>query len=295
MNLLKRIRHGIEWRQPIYRDRIMSFWAQQCVKARWSMPRKMRPHGLPSKLVVSLTSYPPRFRTLALTLRCLLRQTVKADHTILWIAHADFDLLPPEVLTLQDKGLEICKTDDLKSYKKISPALGVFPEAFICTADDDLYYRADWLEELLDGVNMKERIVTCHRANEIRLDEQGNFAPYRNWPLPPPIGRKDQHLFPTSGGGALYPPGSLTHTVEDRENALELCPHADDVWLYWMACRNGAVFKITARRFNLISWSGSQEQALFRHNVWQDGNDDQIQKMAKQYGHPKIKDLREAL
>ena len=45
-------------------------------------PLLPRPHGLNSKLVISLTSYPQRFDTLANTLRCLLNQTVTPDHIV---------------------------------------------------------------------------------------------------------------------------------------------------------------------------------------------------------------------
>jgi hypothetical protein len=43
-----------------------------------------------------LTSYPARFETLHLALSCLLDQSVKADRTILWVAHKDEDHLPPQ-------------------------------------------------------------------------------------------------------------------------------------------------------------------------------------------------------
>lgn len=78
-----------------------------------------RPHGLPATLILSLTSYPPRFGTLSLTLHSLLRQSVKADRTILWIAH--IPLLPKAVTVLQAAGLEIRATEDVRSYKKSSP------------------------------------------------------------------------------------------------------------------------------------------------------------------------------
>ena len=46
---------------------------------------------------MSLTSYPPRFGTLHLTLACLLDQSVKPDHLILWIAREDIKELPDDI------------------------------------------------------------------------------------------------------------------------------------------------------------------------------------------------------
>jgi hypothetical protein len=285
----RRIKDGLHWRWSQVREAIVQRWTTAAVAWRWHIRRGMgRSHHLSAKLIVSLTSYPPRFGTLALTLRGLLRQTVKADHTILWIADADIPLLPKEVSDLQKAGLEIRPTADIKSYKKIIPALEAFPEAFICTADDDLYYWPTWLEELIEGASTTDRVVTCHCAHEITADAQGNFRPYREWIFDVPGRGKLDHLFPTGAGGVLYPPGVLTHNAEDKEAALSLCPHGDDIWLYWMGRRNGASYRTVGRpQREFISWRGSQEQALWYQNILRGDNDEQLRKIAEKYGYPK--------
>jgi hypothetical protein len=234
---------------------------------------------------VSLTSYPPRFGTLALTLRALLRQTVKADRTILWIAHASMPLLPPDVIALQGAGLEIRSTQQMRSYAKIIPALDAFPDAFICTADDDLYYWPTWLEELIEGIVSTDRTVTCHRAHEITFDPQGRLNPYGKWVQETPLRGTRTHLFPTSGMGVLFPPGMLAHSAEDRAAAFEHCPNADDIWLYWMTQRNGARYKTVGRHRLLVLWPGSQHVALAVDNA-NGGNDRQIRNIAGKYGYP---------
>jgi hypothetical protein len=254
---------------------------------RWYTKGGERPHLLPGKLVVSLTSHPPRFGTLALTLRSLLRQTIKADHTILWIAHADMPLLPKNVIDLKKAGLEIRATEDLKSYLKIIPALEAFPDAFICTADDDLYYWSTWLEELIDRRDSSDRTVTCHRAHEITLDPLGRLQPYGEWLNDVPFRGTAIDLFPTGAMGALYPPGTLSHNAEDRAAALELCPKADDIWLYWIGQRNGARYKTVGRHRQHVMWPSAREVTLWAYNS-EGGNDIQIRNMAQRYGYPPI-------
>ena len=263
-----------------------SLWGRTCVAFRWRFSASGRPHALPAKLVVSLTSYPPRFGTLAHTLRSLLRQTVKADHTILWIAHSDFSRLPKNVTDLQARGLEIRSTDDLRSYKKILPALDAFPGAFICTADDDIYYQPSWLEELVGGADPTGPIVPCHRAHEITFDPEGKFRPIKEWVLDTPHRGTGNALFPTSGAGVLYPPGILAHTAEDRDAISKVCPDADQIWLYWIGRRNNALYKTVGRRRELLTWYGSQTHALWRSNVLQGGDEEQLRKMVKRYGYP---------
>ena len=58
-------------------------------------------HQLPSRLIVSLTSYPARFKTLGLTIRSLLDQTVKPDLIVLWVDHAAMASLPQSVTELE--------------------------------------------------------------------------------------------------------------------------------------------------------------------------------------------------
>lgn len=278
-----RIGHGLAWRWGDAKYSMRLGWAQLRIRSPF-MP-KGRPHTLRGPLIVSLTSYPPRYSTLALTLRSLLRQTVKADRTILWIAHADFELLPREVFDLQSRGLEIRRTDDTKSYKKIIPALDAFPAAFICTADDDLYYWPTWLEELVDGADESGRIVPCHRAHEIAFDSDGTVKPYRDWVLDVARRGESGHYFPTGVGGILYPPGILNHEAGDREFALTLCPFNDDIWLFWMGRRNGARYKTVGRHRAFVLWRGSQDQSLWEENR-KGRNDVQIWNMIERYGYP---------
>lgn len=269
---------------------ILPYWNSVQVDYRWRFQSGGRPHRLSAPLIVSLTSYPARYSILSYTLRSLLRQTVKADRTILWVAHADVCSLPRDVTKLQSSGLEIRATHDLKSYKKIIPTLDAFPDAFICTADDDGYYWPTWLEELVDGADVPGRIVTCHRAHEITRDAQGAFKPYKQWVLETPIRGHQKSLFPTGCAGVVYPPGILAHKPEDRQAIFDLCLYGDDIWLYWIGRRNGANYKLASRRHDFITWPGSQAegQGLWRYNFLQDGNDEQIRKMAERYGYPSL-------
>lgn len=279
--LCRRLKNGLSWRWQGAKDRMRPRLAQ----FRMALPLmpKARPHSLPKPLIVSLTSYPPRYPTLALTLRSILRQTVKADRTILWVAHADFESLPLEVLDLQSRGLEIRRTDDTRSYKKILPALDSFPEAYICTADDDLYYWPTWLEELVDNADESGRVVPCHRAHEIVFSPDGAIRPYCEWEWDVARRGESGRFFPTGGAGALYPPGILDHEPGDREAALSLCPFGDDIWLFWMGRRNGARYKTVGRHRELLLWNGSQEQSLWEVNG-KGCNDVQFRRMIDKYG-----------
>lgn len=246
-----------------------------------------RSHELGAPLIVTLTSYPPRFPTLGLTLRSLLDQSVRADRTILWLAEKDLPLLPEDIVALQDSGLEIRGCADLRSYKKLIPALQAFPGAWFATADDDVYYPPDWLEGLVREAGAPGRTAIAARAHLARLDKEGRFLPYLEWdmnthhlraPLP------GTRLFPTGVGGVLYPPDAFADAVMDEDAFMRLCPHGDDIWFFWMARLAGTDQIRTPSGFELLSWPQSQEVGLFHENQFNSRNDLQIRNLEEAFG-----------
>jgi hypothetical protein len=241
-----------------------------------------RPHNLPGELIVSLTSHPPRFPTLAKTLKSLLAQDVSADRTILWLDDKDVPELPGEVKELTSLGLEIRTCRNVRSYNKIVHTLLEFPDAYVATADDDLYYPPDWLGILVAGVIPGERVIVCRRTHK-PLGCDGDFGPYTQWQWEfITSGEVRDDLFPTGGAGAIYPPRSLAPEVTDMDALTRLAPTADDVWLFCMAKRAGTKHRQVGGRFPLVNWDGSQEVGLEHINVLE-GNDRQLRAVWREY------------
>ena len=137
------------------------------------------------KVIVSLTSYKPRINDVKYTIYSLLNQTFPPDKLILWLDEDSFpqreENLPPDLLKLRNFGLTIDWCENLRPYKKLIPALKKFPDDIIVTADDDIFYRSDWLKILYDEHLKNPDCVIAHRAHRIRFDTQGNIFPYRLW------------------------------------------------------------------------------------------------------------------
>lgn len=255
--------------------------------SRFPQRRRRSPHGLPAPLVVSLTSYPARYPTLAKTLRSLLDQTVGADHTVLWISQDDLQTLPAEVRALEAMGLEIRSCQELRSFKKLIPALDAFPGAFIATFDDDVFYRPDLLADLVSQFDPADPAIIAGRAHMARLMGDGRLAPYDLWEnntLDAADAPPDRLLFPTGVGGVLYPPHALGDAAADRDRFMSLCPRGDDLWFFWMALRNGTPRRRIAAKFDLVAWDGSQEAGLANDNLYAGGNDRQIQALENALG-----------
>jgi hypothetical protein len=193
--------------------------------------------------------------------------------------------LPTGVLRLQDEGLDIRLCDDLRSYNKIIHMLDLPERQFIVTADDDQYYHRTWLQDLVSAYRPNRKEIICGRAHRIRLDAQGIPLPYSQWEFNVPAGASQELLFPTGGGGVLYEPGIFHPDVTCKQLFLELCPSADDVWLYWMASMNSAVVRKAGPPRREITWPNSQNIALYK-TLNRTGNDRQIARMISRYGFP---------
>ena len=245
------------------------------------------PHGLPGQLVVSLASYPPRFPHLRYTLGCLLCQTLAPDRLILWVPTGTAAQLPGRVRRLARRGLEIRETTALGPHTKLVPALAAFPDAFIVTADDDVFYPADWLEGLVFSHDAAAPAILCRRAHRLHLGD-GTIAPFGSWDRDVQdagAARPSVDLIPTGVGGVLYPPRSLHADVLDTALLGRLCPTTDDFWFWWQARRAGTPHRKIGERFAYVDWPGSQLESLHAANL-AGGYDAQLAALAAHYGLP---------
>lgn len=274
-----------------YRDRLLSEFFLKKVQLKARKKPKSSRHHLPQKLIISLTSYKPRFATLEPTILSFIQQNVCPDAIILWVAEEDYPFIPESILNLQgpvnDQGtqFEIKITRDTGPYKKIIPNLQINNNQFILTADDDIYYPSWWLQNLLQEYTSNNHEIICYLAHQIHCSGS-KVLPYNEWSK-----NKNTNVDPLLGfavgaGGVLYPPNSLHPSVTDEETFLKYSPMADDIWLFWMARMQGSTTKKTKRYFRPICWPKSQKVGLLNVNVSNHGNDKKIQNMVEAFGWP---------
>lgn len=231
-------------------------------------------------VVVSLTTYPARIHKVTLPIYSLLRQTYKPYVVVLWLAQEQFPAgeaeLPDQLLSLKDIGLTIKWCEDIKSFKKIIPSLKEYPDHLIVTADDDIYYQPDWLEQLMDAYRKEPDTVHVHRCHRISLASNGNLTPYHSWERNSPLGQQPSPLnFPTSGAGVLYFPGCFHNDVTNTKLVMELTPRCDDIWQWVMlVLKRTAVKRVMNSHHDFIpvgTAQSDQVDSLFEANKAQAG------------------------
>ena len=202
----------------------------------------LKPYSCPlnkeseSNVIVSLTTYGRRTNQVYYTIISLLRQTYKPNMVILWLDEDNWSEanLPKSLRNLRSKGLTIKFCKDLKSYKKLIPALQEYPNSIIITCDDDIYYKKNMIKRLMIEHEKCPSKVIAHRAHKITFSSDGTLNNYNEW-LEEISDDNGKSVFPTSGGGTLYKKEFFHSDVCNEKLIMELAPKADDLWNYFMS------------------------------------------------------------
>jgi len=231
-----------------------------------------------SGVVVSVTSYGDRLRTVHLTLESIAAGSVLPSRLILWVDTEEaFSNPSKELKRLIERGLELRLSQNFGPHTKYYPYL-LETESFACplvTADDDQLYRPWWLEGLLRSYSQDPASISCYRAHCVEIGDD-TIAPYERWR--PCRSVMPTYLnFATGVSGVLYPPSFLKHLKAAGSQFLTLCPKQDDAWLHVQALRAGTpVRQIYSRPLRFPVIPGSQSGGLFHTNVLLGQNDRQI-------------------
>jgi len=240
------------------------------------------------RLIVALTSFPARAKTVSYTIETILLQSLRPDKVCLFLADSQFPKkeksLPRRLRRLTKLGLEIHWCEDIRSYKKLIPALSLFLDDIIVTADDDVYYPPEWLARLYAGYQSDPSKIYCHRASRIYFNADGTPKPYNSWGT---TGLLEVHegfdVGMTGVGGVLYPPHSLHEDVDKKELFYTLAKDADDLWFWAMAVLKGT--QVAVVKDNIYHYEGifyANDKGLWASNQ-HNSNDDTLRSIYTHY------------
>ena len=205
--------------EAYYNIFVVNMWKKH-PSEKYGLNRKQRKE----KIVVSLTSFPGRIDTLWITIESILRQTVKPDKIILWLAESQFDglsSLPDSLLLLQKRGLTICFCDDLRSHKKYFYTMQKYPDDLVVLLDDDMIYPLDTIEKLMK-LHHKYPTDICTITGQAIVPEKLP-SQWRNPMLRERFEHSDKlQIF--SGSGSLYPPKAVHKDAFEKKKCRPLVP-----------------------------------------------------------------------
>lgn len=205
----------------------------------------MNPNIRKQQVIVSLTSFPAAIPYAAQAVQSILNGSVLPDKVVLYLTFSQFDEkgIPQELRKLAKENPRFEIRDypkDIRSYRKLIPALKDFPDAVIVTIDDDVAYHRNMLRDLLRLHEEIPQAVLAHRAKHMKPDK-----PYRQWSkyrwyhfLTKRIHSGYKNI-QTGVGGVLYPPKSLNAEMLNVDLFTEIAPTTDDIWFWAAGVANG--------------------------------------------------------
>ncbi len=255
----------------------------------WFAHNSMCNYYLKSKkaqVVVSMTSFPARINNVWLVVECLLRQTVVPAHIVLYLSKEQFSnesSLPQNLRRYSPRVLKIRFVEgDIRSHKKYWYALHDYPQIPIITVDDDIIYDSHLVSDLLSAANNAPLTIPCCFGGHMSWTEGGEIKAYTEWSGGCLSYRKrDKGLFFGSGGGTLFPVGSLDGARETWDVIKEICPTADDIWLNAITRINGYYPMKVRKRKGVPEWNIENNIKLSTINNGNKANDIQLLSVQK--------------
>lgn len=240
-------------------------------------------------VIVSLTSYGDRIPDLKYTLYSLVVQSIRPEKIIVNIAFDDETKLNDEIKAFEKYDVEFFFCKDTRSYKKLLPTVQRFPNACIVTADDDLYFEKNWLQELYETHKKYPDDVCCHLVYKI-THHNGVINTYKSWIHNYRLCSADRSLFLLGGAGVLYPPNTFYKDIDKEDLFTKLAPLADDLWFYFMVILNGGTIrqvKNPQSNYRLVNpyreYGIVSGETLTQQNVGENKNDKQLRNILSYY------------
>lgn len=232
-----------------------------------------------NNLIISLTSYPKRFKSLKITLESLFNQSYKPDWIYLWLIKSEIypSEIPEFLKDFEKRWLKIMFWEEnYKPYNKLIYSLEKFPESIIITCDDDIIYPRNFIKWLIETYEKNKDCVIAYRWTDIKLINNTLLSPYNSWDDSEKIS-PSHYIFATWVWWVLYPPKCFHSSILDKELFKKLSPNNDDIWFKAMEILNWTKVKLVwsrSREFPTVF--NSQLVWLWHSNVSLNHNDGQL-------------------
>lgn len=234
-----------------------------------------------NKIIISMTSYPPRINCVAKAFASILMTKVDKNlyHCVLVLSKLEFpnmeNDLPYDLRLIIDNGLiELIWTEDnQRSHKKLMPTLEKYPDNPILVIDDDVYRNEKWLtafiedhkkypNDIIVGAFWKKYYLSGNNFIEKPcMRDTYNTNKYCEKVM---IGYK-----PANGtGGTLYPPKTFKDKrFFDKNLYMKISPSSDETWQYCFNVIEGRTFRQLSIPHNEVFIGNSQKVSLFKENL----------------------------
>ena len=239
------------------------------------------------KIIVSLTSFPARFKDIDLCIKSLLLQTVKPDKIIIYLgSDSSAEEIDKYLCKFEKYGVTFIKDEkrNIKSHKKYFYALSDFSNDIVIVVDDDLIYPPNMIQSLIEKHNLYPNCIVGRRVHKM-IVENCKIKNYQDWDgeceniLIP-----SHKLFVTTGAGTLFPPNMIKGDLLNLDFIEKYAFTADDVWINFMSIKNDVKRVWAENKLQMpTTIKQSQKFSLVKLNVEENRNDNYIKNIIQDF------------
>jgi hypothetical protein len=185
------------------------------------------------KIIVSLTSYKKRLKTINLVIDSILNGNLVPNKIVLTLFYKDINFISENIkeYLLINKIILIIVNIDIKPHKKYFYVMQKYPYDIIITIDDDILYEKNTIELLYKSYLKYPKEISARRVHLIKYDKNGKSTSYNQWKKEYKFLKNPSFdLLATTGAGTLYPPNILKVNYSLIYDIFN-CITSDDIFL----------------------------------------------------------------
>lgn len=235
-------------------------------------------NSMQNKIIISITSWPPRYQTAHMVFQNIIRQAKAAKlmnriHIVLVLSEEEAcdvrfrqdacDLIRRmeklNVEVIYDKG-------NIRSHKKLIPTIEKYPDNPILVVDDDVIQPDGWLQTFVRDHDAHTEDIIYGQSNGNISVVDGRIVEQTMRNTHP--GEITVNAKPANGAaGTLYPAHTFTDPrFFDRDLMMQLSPSSDETWQWAFAKIEGRTYRCLSSHNYPYCFGANQTYALCKEN-----------------------------
>ena len=230
-----------------------------------------------NNVIISFTSYPPRFKYCCKVIDSILNNIIRPYKICLTVYKNDIEFIPKDLQQYIDNNIiELIEADlDLKCHKKYFYVMQKYRDNPIITIDDDCYHLPDLIMSLL---RVNYNCVRARRVHRKTYDENHKVNIFSKWEHDVKDTIPSFDLF-AEGVGGVYYPANILNISDDMIPEIMQCLYNDDIYLNYLEVKNNIpVVYVPNSRSHPFWIDDSQKTGLWLTRNKQDNEDNDTNK-----------------
>ena len=238
-------------------------------------------------LTISLTTTIARLPFLEKTIQTLLMQSYRPSSIHIYIESEFLNTLRVRISQFEKWNVRTFPgISGIRAANKLIPELlSGNPSPLIIYLDDDVIYPRNLVRSMLKTFEkFGGNVVVANWVQMCQFTKSGEIQSYEKWTDIRKCSFKIYGAIPLGVGGVMIPRNLAPESLYELQELIKCTASNDDLWYFTHLSLAKVPIVLNVRKQRIpILWRGSQENALWKENVNQGGNDRNMKLLLEHY------------